>query len=104
MADLILNVKREYFEQIASGQKHEEYRLVTPYWQKRLEGRSYENVIICLGYPPRGDTNRRLLFPWQGVERKTIVHQHFGSEPVDVYAVRLRPDGEELPNRDPIGP
>lgn len=91
MADLTLHLKREYFEQITSGKKVEEYRLVTPYWQKRLEGREYERVIICMGYPSRGDTSRRIVCPWRGIERKTIVHPHFGPEPVDVYAVRLTP-------------
>lgn len=89
MADLVLHVKRVYFEQIASGQKREEYRRATPYWQKRLEGREYERVVICLGYPKRDDTSRRLVFPWRGVERKVITHPFFGDEPVDVYAVRL---------------
>jgi hypothetical protein len=102
MADLTLHVKRKYFEQIASGEKGEEYRLATPYWKKRLEGREYERVVICLGYPKRDDTSRRLVFPWRGAERKTIVHPHphFGDAPVDVYAVRLTPvvaDGANAP-------
>ena len=89
MADLVLHVNREYFGQIASGEKTEEYRLVTPYWKKRLEGRRYDRIVIYSGYPRRDDTNRRLVFPWHGVKRKTIVHPHFGDAPVDVYAVRL---------------
>ncbi len=99
MTDLVLHVKRKYFEQIAYGEKGEEYRLATPYWQRRLEGRNYERVIICLGYPKRGDASRRLVFKWRGAERKTIVHSHFGATPVDVYAVRLTPHAADASRR-----
>lgn len=33
---LPLVVKRKWFDMIASGEKSEEYRLVTPYWEKRI--------------------------------------------------------------------
>ena len=86
---LILNVKREYFAQIASGEKTREYRLRTPYWRKRLEGKTFSHVEICLGYPPRDDKFRRLKFPWKGYEEITLTHPHFGAEPVDVFAIIL---------------
>lgn len=38
MATLSLNLKSEYFDQIKSGDKTEEYRLCKPFWHKRLEG------------------------------------------------------------------
>ncbi|EDG5368335.1 ASCH domain-containing protein, partial [Salmonella enterica subsp. enterica serovar Typhimurium] len=41
---LHLPVKKIYFDQIKSGEKPDEYRLVTDYWIKRLEGREYDEV------------------------------------------------------------
>lgn len=90
MADLILPLKREYFEQIKAGTKIEEYRLVTPYWTRRLDRRSFERLILTLGYPPKDDTSRRLVLPYRGYALKTITHPHFGSGPVRVYAIHLR--------------
>ena len=40
MSTLVLPLKAEYFHQIKDGTKLEEYRLCTPYWRKRLEGRN----------------------------------------------------------------
>lgn len=87
---LMLNLKSEYFNQIKVGEKTEEYRLCTPYWQKRIEGRVYDAVCICLGYPKKNDTERRILFPWSGYEKKTITHKLFGDKPVKVYAIKLK--------------
>ena len=89
--DLILAVKREYFEQIKAGTKTEEYRLCSEYWTKRLVARErpYRNVIITLGYPKKDDTERRIVFPYVGWERKTITHKHFGEDPVEVFAIKL---------------
>lgn len=92
MADLILPLKREYFEQIRDGIKAEEYRLCSPYWVRRLEGRHYSSVILTLGYPRRDDTSRRIVRPWRIPTIKTIVHPHFGLEPVEVYAIEVGPE------------
>ncbi|CAK0760076.1 ASCH domain-containing protein [Gammaproteobacteria bacterium] len=87
MADLVLHLKKEYFEQIAEGEKLEEYRLVTPYWIKRLEGRKYERVVLLRGYPKAGDESGRIVRRWRGYQRKTIRHPHFGKLPVEVFAI-----------------
>jgi hypothetical protein len=76
-----------YFDQIKVGTKTEEYRLVTPYWSKRLVGRRYGQIVLTRGYPPAGDHERRLTLPWRGYTVKTITHPHFGSEPVEVFAI-----------------
>lgn len=89
MTDLVLAVNREYFEQIKSGEKLEEYRLCNAYWHKRLEGKTFTNVVITQGYPPAHCAERRLAFPFMGWTRKQITHKHFGSAPVEVYAIRL---------------
>lgn len=89
MLTLTLPVKGIYFDQIKAGTKPEEFRLCTPYWRKRLEGRTYDQVTITWGYPARDDTERRLTFPWRGFTVKTITHEHFGPEPVEVFAIKV---------------
>lgn len=89
MADLILPLKREYFEAIRDGSKTEEYRLCTPYWTKRIYDQHFDRIILTLGYPARDDLDRRLRRPWQGYTIKTITHPHFGPEPVQVYAIHV---------------
>ena len=74
LPDLVLPLKREYFEQIKHGEKLEEFRLCTPYWAKRLEGREYGRVVLTLGYPSRNDTERRMVRPWRGFTKRRITH------------------------------
>lgn len=90
--DLILPLKRIYFEQIRSGEKKEEFRLCTPYWEKRLVGRSYDRLVLTLGYPAKDDAERRLVLPWKGFVKRQITHPHFGDMPVDVFAIDVRQD------------
>lgn len=95
-ATLTLSLKEEYFRAIQQGTKIEEYRLVTPYWQKRLEGRTYDRIVLTLGYPKAGDTSRRLERPWKGYVKTKIAHPHFGPDEVDVYAIDVG-DGQWEP-------
>ena len=86
---LHLPVKKLYFEQIKSGEKTNEYRLTTEYWQRRIVGRTYDEVHIKLGYPKATDSSHILIFPWSGYDSTTLTHEHFGEKPVDVFAIRL---------------
>ncbi len=90
--DLYLPLKQEYFDQIQLGVKDEEYRLVTPYWIKRLQGRVYDRVLLTAGYPKKTDRKRRIVIRWKGIKRKVINHPHFGSEPVEVFAIDVSGD------------
>lgn len=95
MASLTLPLKAEYFDAIRDGSKREEYRLVTPFWARRLEGRSYDSIVLTKGYPRLTDFDRRLKRHWRGFTVKTITHPHFGPDPVLVYAIDVRPpEGE----------
>lgn len=87
MRTLNLPLKREYFEAIRDGRKLEEYRLCTPHWRKRLEGRKFDRIVLTLGYPARDDYDRRLVLPWRGYTVKTVTHPHFGWDPVEVFAI-----------------
>lgn len=86
---LHLALKKAYFLAIQSGAKTVEYRLATPYWSKRLANREYEQISLTMGYPSRDDQSRRLLRPWRGCVKQTIVHPHFGDLPVTVFAIAL---------------
>lgn len=88
MTTLHLSLIGEYFHQIKAGTKLHEYRLCTPYWAKRLIGRSYTEIVLTLGYPKRDDTERRISCPWQGYTIETIRHEHFGHEPV--FAINVK--------------
>lgn len=93
MSDVLhLPLKGVYFREIRDGVKPYEYRLVTPYWTKRLVGRDYSRIELTLGYPPRDDHTRRLIRRWAGFERQTITHPHFGTNPVEVFAIRVNED------------
>ena len=50
MRVLHLNLYRKYFDAILSGSKTIEYRDITPYWSKRLEGRHYDVIKFRNGY------------------------------------------------------
>lgn len=98
--DLILPLKAEYFNAIKDGSKPEEYRLCTPHWCRRLEHRTFDRVVLTLGYPRKGDESRRLVMPWRGIRVTTITHPHFGPAPVKVYAIRVAPETPPSPADD----
>lgn len=85
--ELILPLKKQWFDMIASGEKKEEYREITPYWCRRFldtgdlrivyldeetiefmvnesifKLRQFSKVTFTLGYPKREDTSRRMTF------------------------------------------
>lgn len=86
---LFLVLTHQYFDAIVNGDKTEEYRLVTPYWTRRLWKRHYDSITLNRAYGSREITAGRLVLPWRGVYRRTITHPHFGDSPVEVFAIRL---------------
>ncbi|MBN9411373.1 MAG: ASCH domain-containing protein [Burkholderiales bacterium] len=94
---LQLSLKAEYFDAIRDGRKTEEFRLATPFWRQRIEGKDFHRIVLTKGYPPRADASRRLELPWRGYVLKTITHPHFGRRPVTVYAIDVRRDPTEGP-------
>jgi ASC-1-like (ASCH) protein len=89
MKTLTIPLKGIYFDQIKAGTKPFEYRVVNDYWNKRIRGRAYDQIVLTKGYPASDDHERRLTLPWRGVEVQTIQHEHFGPDPVLVYAIRV---------------
>ena len=86
---LRLNLKRKWWEQIRDGEKTTELRKVTEYWRKRLVGRYYDEIHLCLGYPRRGDDSKILKRKWKGHFVATVKHEEFGPEPVDVFCINV---------------
>lgn len=95
---LQLALNGEYFDAIKSGEKLEEFRLVSPYWVNRLTiggmnghvtPRHYTGIVLTRGYPKRDDASRRIELPWRGFTVKTITHPHFGDHPVKVFAIKV---------------
>lgn len=71
MKTLTLPLKKQWFDKIKSGEKKEEYRENSEYWQRRLyrsmnandaELKHFDRLVFTLGYPKAGDTERRLCF------------------------------------------
>ncbi len=93
MKILSLNVYRKYFDQIYNKTKTTEYRDVTPYWSKRLEGRKYDAVKFRNGYAK--------IAPEMLVEIKCIGKVTF--QTTSTYAIDLG-DILKVDNYNPISP
>jgi hypothetical protein len=76
---LHVTLKREWFEQIAAGTKKEEYRARKPYWESRLVGRHYDEIIFRNGY---GTHVSEMRVEFLGVTRR-------GSRKSAVFVIRL---------------
>ena len=87
MKILRLNLKRKWWDQIKAGTKTVELRLATDYWRKRLVGRCYDEIHLCLGYPRTGDEARTLRRKWRCIAKETIVSEEFGPDPVEVFVI-----------------
>lgn len=86
MRTLRLNVTKEWFDKIASGEKVEDYREIKPYWDSRLFGREYDLVEIKNGY---GKDRPVMMFKWDGyriTEDDEVTDLGTGK----YYAIRLR--------------
>lgn len=84
---LRLNLKQQWWDQIKAGTKTSELRRVTPYWRKRLVGKVFDEVHLCLGYPKRGDMSRILVRQWTCLAKETVLHEEFGDKPVEVFVI-----------------
>lgn len=86
---LHLHLKKKYFDDIASGKKAFEFRRVTDYWRKRLIDRHYDAIWLYCGYPERGDESKIIKRRWTLVAKETILHEEFGSKPVEVFCISV---------------
>jgi hypothetical protein len=62
---LHLTLQHQWFEEIAIGKKHEEYRIKNAYWKKRIEGRNYDEIHFRNGYQKDAPFMRVEYKGWQ---------------------------------------
>ncbi len=73
MKILHLTLHRRYFDAIARGEKKIEYRMVKPFWEKRLAGQTYDEVHFRNGYD--------LTRPWMRVQLLRIERGEWETQP-----------------------
>jgi hypothetical protein len=76
---LHLNLHREFFAAIANGSKRIEYRSQSPYWRRRLEGRTYHAILFRNGYAKDAP---EMLVQFRGLRRYRRKRNAY-------YAIRL---------------
>lgn len=86
---LYLPLKAKWFYQIKSGIKPCEYRLKNEYWSKRLEGKTFSQIVLTLGYPKRDDHSRRIIKPWLGYEIRNITSEEWNNESKECFAILI---------------
>ena len=91
MRKITFNLKREWFEAFKNGSKIKEFRVFNEFWRKRLEGRDFDVVELCLGYPKKCDNDRRIYKDWAGLTVEEIVHPEFNNKKIKVFATHTKP-------------
>ena len=86
MAKLFIIIKKQYFDEILSGKKTEEFRLVKPHWVKQIVGKEYTHIIFQNGYAANAP---RLEAEYRGYDVRNIRHPFFGNDEVPVFALKL---------------
>ena len=67
MRILHLTLHRKWFDEIASGIKVNEYRDIKPYWEKRLEGKTFDEIHFRNGY---SKTAPFMRVKWSGIRKE----------------------------------
>lgn len=62
MKILHLTLHKEFFDNIAKRVKPLEYRDLTDYWKKRIEGREYDEIHFRNGYNKERDPFMRIKY------------------------------------------
>lgn len=55
---LHLNLHKKWFDMILSGEKKEEYRDFSSYWEKRLSSNDYDTITFSNGMKPLSQLRR----------------------------------------------
>lgn len=84
MKILKLTLYKQYFDAIKRGEKTEEYRLVKPFWEKRLS-KNYSHIEFTNGY---GNNRPKMVIEFLGVTKKKITIDLF-QDSVEVFAIKL---------------
>jgi hypothetical protein len=93
---LHLHLKAEYFELIKRGVKPYEFRLVKPYWTKRLAGEpQYTEVWLYRAYEPALNGISLLKRGFEKPTIRTIQHDHFGPRSGLIFGWMVNGKGKE---------
>lgn len=84
MRVLHMTLYKVYFDEIAKGEKKREFRRMTEYWQKRLEGKEYDVIVFKNGY--RADAPL-MTIEYLGLDIAEIGYSN--GEKEIVYALKL---------------
>ena len=82
MKILYLPLKKQWYEMIESGEKKEEYRLLKPYWEKRLL--DYKKLVDYYETHKKELAIKRLFFP-----HRPLIENPAGAFPRGYEAVRF---------------
>jgi len=84
-----LHVKREYWQQVKDKKKVKEYRIIKPYWTKRLKKLipNHDLIYYYKGYPRVRNKGNCMVFRYKGYVEEIIKHKEFGDKPVNVYSI-----------------
>jgi hypothetical protein len=83
--NLHLVLTNYWFDEIISGRKKYEYRMITASWVKKLSGRSYDTITFSRGYTPQ-----KAIFICGEIITTTIKHDFFGDEQVPVFQIEIK--------------
>jgi len=83
---LFLILHKKWFDEIKAGKKKKEFREMTEYWRRRIEGREYSCIIFQNGYAKNAP---RVKVQYKGYSIAQLTHEHFKNKPVTVYALKL---------------
>ena len=108
MKDLILPLKKKYFQMWKDGVKKEDYRSTTPYWAARLcdnyylccygikhfccsecrffKPKQYDRLVLTEGYPPKTETTR-ILYKHTPIITIGIGKESLGAEKDKIYFI-----------------
>lgn len=83
---LHLVLKTKWYRMIESGEKLEEYRELTDYWAKRIEGKDFDCVVFYLGY--QKDRESMAFLP-RGIEPGTGKKEWGAIPDKEYYVIKL---------------
>lgn len=86
MNTLFVTIKKEYFDQILSGIKTEEYRIKSTYWTNRLS-KKHDKILFQNGY---SKASSRLIADIIYIKEGELNHKYFGEKNVCVFKIGLR--------------
>lgn len=83
---LHLVLKSKWYDMIASGEKKEEYRAITPYWKKRIWEK--KDIIWDVAFH-RGYTDEKVVFAVKGITQEEGRAEWGAKSGVRYYVIKL---------------